>query len=349
MKTFEQMNNSFSNVAPTTLRRGELTVDPTYQMREKMNHEVIAQYVDVIDSLPPVNVIEVGHRKILVDGFHRYFTFERAERDEIPVLIIAGTEEDAITYAMAANFSHLSAGTKPNLDDQRRAIIKVLPRAIEKVGYSSASLVPLLKSLGLTASATTLTVHTREAREEIDAKTTRTILELRTELSITAIGETLDINRKRIQRLLDVHLEMSQTTDAVSDNSEEILKDTPIESCPFDADEFLGFDEEELGEVNIVNPADAKSKSLESLESGIEKDKVSYMSPVESMIETKPSSKSHESTQTDLIMRLQEFAISWKHSDKGDISDFLDSESEQAEDAITAILEAAELINNTRI
>jgi hypothetical protein len=348
MKTFAELNNAFATANTISLRLGEVVIDHTYQMREQMNHDVIDNYVDALDALPPINIIEVRGRKILVDGFHRYFAFERAEREELPALLIEGTEQDAMVYAMAANFEHLKSGSKPNGSDQKRAILKLLPMAVEMAGYNSAKIKSSLKDLGIITSNKTFAKWTEEARREVDLKALRLAKQLRTEMSVRSITEKLGIHRDALTRLFSMDEECADSLRKQSAHPASVVDSTPIEEGNLYDEEGCPFDEDELEEVTIVNPADAKSKALSDLEKGLTKDIAASVTPIESKLEQQPKVGHNTHTGTSSVRTLQEFAFAWKHA-KEDIASFLDAETDQSEDVINAILEAAEFINNTRI
>lgn len=348
MNTIAQLNNAFNSTTTVALNIGELTVDPIYQMREKMNHDVIENYVEALDSLPPINVIEVRGRKILVDGFHRYFAFERAEREEIPALIISGTEQDATVFAMSANFSHLKSGSKPSKGDQQRAILKLLPMAIEMSGYNSSAIKKNLKLLGAIASSRTLDYVTEEARSDLHQKAKSEALRLRTELSLRDLAAHLGMHHSKVSNLIKEAVEeRAESANAQNAHPASIVEATPIEdtesffdeeACPFDADE--------LAPMPVINPADAKSKALSQLEEGLSKDAAALTSSVKFDNGTTLSGSANKESSTALIRALEELTSAWKHSDKEDIASFLNAETTQLKETINTLLEVTELISN---
>jgi hypothetical protein len=346
MRNFAELNTAFNMATPTALRMGELVVHPSYQMREKINHDVIENYVDALDALPPVNVIEAEGRKILVDGFHRYFAFERAKREELPVLLIEGTEQDAKIYAMAANFKHLKAGSKPNNGEQKRAILKLLPLAVVMAGYNSSKITSSLKALGITTSHTTLNKWTAEAREEVDMKALRLAKELRTEMSARALAKKMNISRKLLTRLFSIEDKWFQLQHGKNDHLQSVITSTPIEEGDIKLDDAFTFEDDELEEMTVVNPADAKAKTLNALVEALPKDKAAFVSLVKPENKIKTTEQLQEQDSPPLIQALQKLAFSWKHVGKEDIKSFLNSGTEESEKAVKAILEAAEFIRN---
>ena len=77
--------------------------------------------VEVIDRLPPIIVDE---RMIVIDGVHRIEAFRRAGRHEIGVVLFAGDETEALSFAIRANVEH----GKPLTRNERRAAAQLLLR-----------------------------------------------------------------------------------------------------------------------------------------------------------------------------------------------------------------------------
>lgn len=170
---------------------------------------------------------------------------------------------------MAANFEHLKSGSKPNKGDQQRAIRKVLPLAVEMSGFNSSAIKQNLKLLGIVAAQATIATATAEAREELDQKAMSEAMRLRTEMSLRELAAHLGMHHTKVSNLINRALEQDDWRKCpVGQNAhpaptiQETVDSTPIEDCPFDADEFLGFDEDELEEVPLFNPAEAKSRAL---------------------------------------------------------------------------------------
>ena len=97
-----------------------ICTDRGTQMRLTISEEVVEDYRgDVLDSLPPITVFQVGDEYILGDGFHRLEAFKRSGRDTIPCEIIVGLLGEALEYACCANGAH---GLRRTDDDKRKAV-----------------------------------------------------------------------------------------------------------------------------------------------------------------------------------------------------------------------------------
>ena len=108
--------------AATILLLASIKRDPSLQCRLALNEEAVARYVDVVDELPPVRVLEVDGEAYLVDGWHRYEAHARAGRTTIHAFVEQGTRRDAVLCAVRANSDH---GLPRTQEDTRRAV-KVL-------------------------------------------------------------------------------------------------------------------------------------------------------------------------------------------------------------------------------
>ena len=101
----------------------ELRTNGGTQMRALISQDVIQDYAEVLDELPPIIVFCDGKQYWLADGFHRYKAFQYAGRDSIPCEIRNGTRRDAILFAVGANATH---GLRRSLADRRKAILAML-------------------------------------------------------------------------------------------------------------------------------------------------------------------------------------------------------------------------------
>lgn len=91
----------------------DLILDPKYQFRGGTDAELVVEYGGVLESqgpeaLPPVKVIRIDGRNVVVDGFHTSHAHVFAFREEckIPCEVRTGTERDAILAAATANVHH---------------------------------------------------------------------------------------------------------------------------------------------------------------------------------------------------------------------------------------------------
>lgn len=75
------------------------------------------------EKLPLVCVVQAGDRFICVDGNHRIAAYLLLGYTEIYALVLPGTEEDALAYALSANIAH---GKSLRVEDVRNKIILAL-------------------------------------------------------------------------------------------------------------------------------------------------------------------------------------------------------------------------------
>lgn len=100
----------------------QLTIDPTIDVRQKLDEETIQQYMDSFTELPPVVVFETDGEFLLADGFHRVVAAQRLGVSEIEAEVKRGNRDDALEYAAYANTRH----GKPLTTNERREAIRRL-------------------------------------------------------------------------------------------------------------------------------------------------------------------------------------------------------------------------------
>lgn len=101
-----------------------LTTTAGTQQRAVVDHEVVAEYAEILDDLPPVDVFRnaAGPEMWVVDGFHRVAAAELRGDAEIPYRVVGeGTLRDAILCSCGAN-----AGLRRTSKDKRRAVETLL-------------------------------------------------------------------------------------------------------------------------------------------------------------------------------------------------------------------------------
>lgn len=109
-----------------TLKIADIRIDGGTQSRVEIDTDVMSEYADAIRAgakMPPVTVFFDGADHWLADGFHRLLArldlSENPAEEEIDTEIIAGSQRDAILYAVGANASH---GMRRSNDDKHRAV-----------------------------------------------------------------------------------------------------------------------------------------------------------------------------------------------------------------------------------
>jgi hypothetical protein len=105
-----------------TLFIKDLTLDPNYQARVRVNSLMVKQYEENLIagvSFPPITVIKTLDQLIVVDGFHRLDAHLNQGRDRVTAEVINGDRRTALKLAVAANQAH---GLQRSKEDKTRAV-----------------------------------------------------------------------------------------------------------------------------------------------------------------------------------------------------------------------------------
>jgi len=324
--TFESLENTFGLAEEVLINMKELSVNPEFQMREKMDHSVIDDYVEVLDKLPPIHVFEIevatGTKLILTDGFHRFFAHERAESETIRAKVIKGSREEAMKYAMTANFTHLRGGSKPSAGDQKKAINKLCEVLAEDFGYSSKNVVKMLQEAGVTANASWMRKCTQSVRDEIDEERDAAILRLTEEgKTQREIASEIGCAQMTVSNVVRGQAEQKRS-------KSENVQDAPEESTF----EFEPFPEEDDSSP-VINPAEAESKVLQQFdeelaESNAESANDTTSPSSASVVISTDSSISNETVMLQVEDAFQHLIDAWETHGKEGFDTFLKSERE---------------------
>ena len=126
------------------LKLSEIRINGGTQTRALINETVVAQYTEDLlggAQFPAVIVFDDGINKWLVDGFHRFFSHQRAEHADILVDLRPGTQRDAQLFALGVNDQH---GLQRTNADKRRAVQIVL-EDIEWQDFSDSKIAKICK------------------------------------------------------------------------------------------------------------------------------------------------------------------------------------------------------------
>lgn len=108
------------------VKLADIRIDGGTQSREKMNKDMIAEYAEAHLNgaiFPPLEVFFDGIHYYLVDGFHRYFMYQRVKVKEVEVKVHKGTLRDAQFYSLGVNDGH---GLRRSNADKRKAVKIIL-------------------------------------------------------------------------------------------------------------------------------------------------------------------------------------------------------------------------------
>lgn len=81
----------------------DLIIDPSVDIRERIDEAVVQEYMEVFERLPQVVVFETPEGFLLSDGFHRTSAAQRLGHTDIEAEVKKGTRNDALEYAAYAN------------------------------------------------------------------------------------------------------------------------------------------------------------------------------------------------------------------------------------------------------
>ena len=105
------------------IRLSDIKLDGGTQPRTEIDQDLVSEYAECIDQLPPVTVFFDGVKYWLADGFHRFFAHNKAGRGEIRADIRTGTQRDAILFSVGVNACH---GKRRSNEDKKKAVLTLL-------------------------------------------------------------------------------------------------------------------------------------------------------------------------------------------------------------------------------
>ena len=94
-------------------------LDGGTQPRVEMSESVVDEYAEILDELPPVDLVFDGRHYWPWDGYHRIRAHKKKRRAEIRAFIRKGTREDAVLLSLGVNARH---GLQRTNADIRRAV-----------------------------------------------------------------------------------------------------------------------------------------------------------------------------------------------------------------------------------
>lgn len=249
-----------------TVERKELSVDPDMQMRMQIEQATVDEYADNIEAIleeKPIDVVEVeGNietRWFIVDGFHRYHAAGQANLDAVRVRLMRGTYEDAVQYAMSANWEN---GLRPKAADAQRSISILLDTAPD-FGFDSKAVNKWVTSFGIPAS--TARNYTKKLVEDVKAKRDAEIIRLDAEgKTQREIAGSVGCDQKTVSNTLKEQSEEKCPQDKNPQASVSDVSDITAESTSTEAfNKALGAHETErtLQESNVVQLESVKVDS----------------------------------------------------------------------------------------
>jgi hypothetical protein len=97
----------------------DLVLDPTLNLRDRLDDFTVERYADSWERLPPITVFEVDDRLLIADGFHRHAAAVMMGKRAIAAEIRVGTMTDALDFVASVNLFH---GLPLTRAERRRAV-----------------------------------------------------------------------------------------------------------------------------------------------------------------------------------------------------------------------------------
>lgn len=100
---------SSAQVHRTLLKVSQVTRDPSFQVRHRMDHATVRRYAELMRTgtfFPPISVAHADGVFILTDGWHRLAASEELGRETIEAEVSQVTRADALWMAAEANLKH---------------------------------------------------------------------------------------------------------------------------------------------------------------------------------------------------------------------------------------------------
>jgi len=105
------------------IRLSDIRIDGGTQPRTVIDEELVSEYSNCVDDLPPITIFHDGVDNWLADGFHRFFAHNKAGKGEIRADIRTGTQRDAILFSVGVNACH---GKRRSNEDKQKAVLTLL-------------------------------------------------------------------------------------------------------------------------------------------------------------------------------------------------------------------------------
>jgi hypothetical protein len=97
----------------------EIVLDPSLNLRDRLDDFTVERYADAWTRLPPVTIYEIDGQWLLADGFHRHAAAVMLGRQSIPAEVRFGTHAEALDFVSSVNLFH---GLPLTRAERRRAV-----------------------------------------------------------------------------------------------------------------------------------------------------------------------------------------------------------------------------------
>jgi hypothetical protein len=123
------------------LNLADITLSQAYFVRDTINMEVVEDYAEALNAkavFPAVDVFKVGRGYTLVDGWHRFYAYRKANKKNILANIHEGEREDCLRFALKCNRIH---GLRRSNADKKRSAMLAIREWPKLVGREIADMV----------------------------------------------------------------------------------------------------------------------------------------------------------------------------------------------------------------
>jgi ParB-like chromosome segregation protein Spo0J len=107
----------------STLRLDQIEIDPTLQIRQRLDESAVERYSEAFAELPPPVVYLIDGTYLLSDGMHRLAAANRLGLSAIEVEVRKGTRADAEEHAITANTKNAVPLTASERDEGIRRLL----------------------------------------------------------------------------------------------------------------------------------------------------------------------------------------------------------------------------------
>ncbi|MDR3635070.1 MAG: ParB N-terminal domain-containing protein [Isosphaeraceae bacterium] len=97
----------------------ELVLDPSLNLRDRLDDFTVERYADSWERMPPITVYEVDGQFLVADGFHRHAAAVLLGRRTIRAEVVEGSMTDALDFVSSVNLFH---GLPLTRAERRRAV-----------------------------------------------------------------------------------------------------------------------------------------------------------------------------------------------------------------------------------
>jgi ParB-like chromosome segregation protein Spo0J len=97
----------------------DLVLDPTLNLRDRLDDFTVERYADSWERLPPITVFDIDDQLLIADGFHRHAAAVMMGKRTIPAEIRVGTMTEALDFVASVNLFH---GLPLTRAERRRAV-----------------------------------------------------------------------------------------------------------------------------------------------------------------------------------------------------------------------------------